>query len=82
MVLEAFSPRLRRNVGLMRASSTPSRWTGRQAFPRSIAGFSLVELMVVVTIISVIMAMTIPSYRRLQKKARAAAIINDFRVIY
>jgi prepilin-type N-terminal cleavage/methylation domain-containing protein len=48
--------------------------------PRSTAGFSLVELMVVVTIISMLMALSVPSYNRLQKKSRAAAVANDFRV--
>ena len=64
----------------MRASSPLSRRIGRQALPRSTAGVGLVELMVVVTIISMIMALSVPSYQRLQKKARSATIINDFRV--
>jgi len=57
-----------------------SRRIGRQAIPRSMAGVGLVELMVVVTIISMLMALSVPSYQRIQKKARAAAIANDFRV--
>ena len=36
--------------------------------------------MVVVLIISMIMALAVPSYQRVQKKAKAAAIANDFRV--
>jgi prepilin-type N-terminal cleavage/methylation domain-containing protein len=44
------------------------------------AGFSLVELMVVVTIISMLVALSLPSYKRIQRKTRAAAIANDFRV--
>jgi type II secretory pathway pseudopilin PulG len=43
-------------------------------------GIGLVELMVVVAIISMIMAAALPSYQRVQRKARAAAIANDFRV--
>ena len=57
-----------------------SRRIGRQALPRSTAGISLVELMVVVTIISMLMALAVPSYQRVQRKARATAIINSFRV--
>jgi len=64
----------------MRVPSLFSRRTRRQGIPRSMAGFSLVELMVVVTIISMLMALSIPSYKRIQKKTRAAAIANDFRV--
>lgn len=64
----------------MSESSPFSRRIGRQAIPRSTAGIGLVELMVVVTIISMLMTLAIPSYQRLQKKARAAAIANDFRV--
>ncbi len=52
----------------------------RQALPRSAAGVGLVELMVVVTIISMLMALAVPSYQRVQKRARAGAIVNDFRV--
>ena len=64
----------------MTESSPISRRIGRQAIPRSTAGVGLVELMVVVTIISMLMALALPSYQRIQKKARSAAISNDFRV--
>lgn len=64
----------------MSVSPSFSRRIGRQAIPRSAAGVGLVELMVVVTIISMLMALSIPSYQRIQKKARSAAISNDFRV--
>jgi type II secretory pathway pseudopilin PulG len=36
--------------------------------------------MVVVLIISIIMALAVPSYQRVQKRARAGALVNDFRV--
>jgi len=64
----------------MSVSPPFSRRLGRQAIPRSTAGVGLVELMVVVTIISMLMALALPSYQRIQKKARSAAISNDFRV--
>jgi len=64
----------------MREPTPLRRQIGRQAIPRSTAGLGLVELMVVVTIISMLMAVAMPSYQRVQRKARAAALINDFRV--
>jgi prepilin-type N-terminal cleavage/methylation domain-containing protein len=64
----------------MRASPDSSRLLGRRTIPRSAKGVGLVELMVVVTIISMLMALAVPSYQRVQKKARAGAIVNDFRV--
>jgi len=36
--------------------------------------------MVVIAIISMLMAVIAPSYQRIQRKARVAAIVNDFRV--
>src|SRR5258708_3970631 len=64
----------------MRVCSNPNRLLGRRDIPRSTAGVGLVELMVVVTIISMIMLAAIPSYTRIQRKARAAAVANNFRV--
>jgi len=57
-----------------------SRQIGRQRLPRSAAGLSLVELMIVVLIISMLFLAAIPAYQRIQRKARAAALTNDFRV--
>jgi type II secretory pathway pseudopilin PulG len=57
-----------------------SRQIGRQRLPRSTAGLSLVELMIVVLIISLLFLAAVPAYQRIQRKARAAALINDFRV--
>jgi prepilin-type N-terminal cleavage/methylation domain-containing protein len=64
----------------MRALSDSPRLSGRRSIPRSTRGVSLVELMVVVTIISMLMALAVPSYQRVQKRARAGALVNDFRV--
>lgn len=44
------------------------------------AGFTLVEIMVVVVIISVLAMLAVPAVARIQRKAKSAAIINDFRV--
>jgi type II secretory pathway pseudopilin PulG len=64
----------------MRVCSNSSRRLGRRDIPRSTAGVGLVELMVVVTIISMIMLAVTPTYTRIQRKARAAAVVNNFRV--
>jgi type II secretory pathway pseudopilin PulG len=65
---------------LMRARSNSNRLLGRRDIPRSTAGVGLVELMVVVTIISMIMLAGVPTYNRIQRKARASTVVNDFRV--
>lgn len=54
----------------------------RQRIPRmgAAAGFSLVELMIAVLIISLLFFMAVPTYQRIQRKARAATVVNDFRV--
>ncbi len=64
----------------MRASPDSRRLLGRRSIPRSTAGLGLVELMIVVLIVSILLAMAVPSYQRVQKKAKAGAIANDFRV--
>jgi type II secretory pathway pseudopilin PulG len=64
----------------MRVRSTSNRLLGRRDIPRSAAGVGLVELMVVVSIISMIMLAAVPTYNRIQRKARASTVVNDFRV--
>jgi type II secretory pathway pseudopilin PulG len=64
----------------MRVRSTSNRLLGRRDIPRSAKGVGLVELMVVVTIISMIMLAAVPTYNRIQRKARASTVVNDFRV--
>jgi len=65
----------------MRVSATPRRLLGRQRFPRpGTRAFSLVELMIAVLIISMFFVMAVPAYQRIQRKARAASVANDFRV--
>lgn len=60
--------------------SNSNRLLGRRDLPRSAAGVGLVELMVVVMIISMIMLAAVPTYNRIQRKARASTVVNDFRV--
>jgi prepilin-type N-terminal cleavage/methylation domain-containing protein len=65
----------------MIVSSPTSRLIGRQRFPRPAdRAFSLVELMIAVLIISMLFVMAVPTYQRIQRKARATTVINDFRV--
>lgn len=44
------------------------------------SAFSLVELMVAVTILSLLFLIAVPTYQKLQKKAKVAALVNDLRV--
>lgn len=44
------------------------------------AGFTLLELAVAVAIIGIVMAIGVPSYRRIQRNARLSALISDYRV--
>ena len=43
------------------------------------AGFSLVEIMVVVLIISVLAALSVPIMARIKRKAKTSVLVNDFR---
>lgn len=65
----------------MSLPSPTSRLIGPQRFPRTTTrAFSLVELMMGILIISILFAFAVPSYQRIQRKARASAVANDFRV--
>lgn len=47
---------------------------------RSCAGFTLLELAIVVVIIGLISSIAIPSYQRIQRNSRYGVLMNDFRV--
>jgi prepilin-type N-terminal cleavage/methylation domain-containing protein len=64
-------------------SSIPSIWCSRrfrERRRRQARGFTLVEIMVVVTIISFLAMMAVPTIRKLQLKARASTTANNLRV--
>ena len=64
----------------MRSWSHSSGLPGRRNFPRQNAAFSLIELMVAMTIMSLLFLLAVPTYQKLQRKAKVAALANDFRV--
>lgn len=48
---------------------------------KSSAGFTLVEIMIVVSIIAMLAAFAIPSYQRARKRGQASRVLNDLRLI-
>src|SRR6266481_5577083 len=45
------------------------------------AGFTLVEIMIVVAIIALLAAIAVPSFLRARKRSQASKILNDLRLI-
>ena len=48
---------------------------------RRTAGFTLVEIMIVVAIIALLAAIAVPGFLRARKRSQASKIINDLRLI-
>ena len=48
---------------------------------RSIRGFTLVEIMIVVAIIALLAAIAVPGFLRARKRSQASRILNDLRLI-
>jgi len=61
-------------------SARRSRAAGRGPRDRGEAGFTLVEISVVVFIISLVAALAVPALKKVQIEARSAAVANDLRV--
>jgi prepilin-type N-terminal cleavage/methylation domain-containing protein len=51
------------------------------SFETSLRGFSILEVMVVVSITSLILAVTIPNYIRMRKRAQASDILAELRML-
>jgi prepilin-type N-terminal cleavage/methylation domain-containing protein len=51
------------------------------ATSRRIAGFTLVEIMIVVAIIALLASIAVPGFLRARKRSQAARILNDLRLI-
>ena len=48
---------------------------------RKHAGFTLVEIMIVVAIIALLAAIAVPGFLRARKRSQASKILNDLRMI-
>jgi prepilin-type N-terminal cleavage/methylation domain-containing protein len=48
---------------------------------KSVTGFTLVEIMIVVAIIALLAAIAVPGFLRARKRSQASRIINDLRLI-
>ena len=53
----------------------------RQPFTAKQAGFTLVEIMIVVAIIALLAAIAVPGFLRARKRSQASKILNDLRLI-
>jgi prepilin-type N-terminal cleavage/methylation domain-containing protein len=53
----------------------------KSAFAKFNEGFTLVEIMIVVSIIALLAAIAVPGFLRARKRSQASRIINDLRLI-
>jgi len=53
----------------------------RQLTRKTRAGFTLVEIMIVVAIIALLAAIAVPGFLRARKRSQASKILNDLRLI-
>ena len=53
----------------------------RQLTKKTRAGFTLVEIMIVVAIIALLAAIAVPGFLRARKRSQASKILNDLRMI-
>ena len=52
-----------------------------QKLPKSRAGFTLVEIMIVVAIIALLAAIAVPNFLRARKRSQATRCLEDLRII-
>jgi prepilin-type N-terminal cleavage/methylation domain-containing protein len=53
----------------------------RQLTKKTRAGFTLVEIMIVVAIIALLAAIAVPGFLRARKRSQASKVLNDLRLI-
>ena len=68
------------SVSYKKTGTTDMRWE-RQSQPTRRAGFTLVEIMIVVAIITLLAALAIPGFLRARKRAQASRVKDDLRLI-
>lgn len=61
----------------MRAGNTPSRYAASCSIVGRIAGFTLIELMVVVAVVAILASIAVPSYQEQVRKSRRAQAKAD-----
>lgn len=54
--------------------------TPHRSIRSALAGFTLVEIMVVVVLIGLLATLAIPAFQKVQRASKTARIVNDFRV--
>lgn len=64
----------------MRMFTSAKQFSAQKKRPIAVGGFTLVEIMVVVVLISLLTMLAVPTMQKIRRKARASAIANDFRV--
>lgn len=73
------------NLGEKRRHLTPAMLTDYATVSlrhsRTNAGFTLVEIMIVVAIISLLASIAVPGFLRARKRSQASRILNDLRMI-
>ncbi len=55
--------------------------SGRTVAARAVAGFTLVEMMIVVAVIALLAAIAVPNFLRARKRTQASRILEDLRLI-